>query len=54
MELIQIGAPQPRTMTSVREMFERMAQKEAEMVRAARERMRQGCHGTLRTAAMTR
>lgn len=42
MELIQIGTPQTQTQVSVREMFERLAQREAEMVRAARERMRQG------------
>lgn len=38
MELIQIGTPQAQT--TVREMFERLAQREAEMVRSARERMR--------------
>jgi hypothetical protein len=41
MALIQIGAPETKAMTSVREMFERLAQQEAEMVRAARERMQQ-------------
>ena len=38
MELIQIDAPQAQVQVSVREMFERLAQREAEMVRAARER----------------
>jgi len=42
MELIQIGAPQTKTMTSVRDIFARLAQQEADMVRAARERMQQG------------
>ena len=41
MELIQIDAPQAQAQVSVREMFERLAQQEAEMVRAARDRMRQ-------------
>ena len=45
MELIQIGAPQAQVQVSVREMFERLAQREAEMVRAARERMRQRASG---------
>ena len=40
MELIQIGTPQSKPMVSIREMFEQMAQREAEMVRLARERMR--------------
>ena len=39
MELIQIGVPQSKPAVSIREMFEQMAQREAEMVRAARERM---------------
>jgi hypothetical protein len=42
MELIQIGSTQPKTATSIREMFAMMAQREAEMVRAARERMMMG------------
>ena len=42
MQLIQIGTPQPKTWTSVREMFERLAQQEADMVRSARERMAHG------------
>ncbi len=41
MELIQIGTPEVKTWTSVREMFERLAQKEADMVRSAREHMTQ-------------
>ena len=45
MELIQIDAPQAQVQVSVREMFERLAQREAEMVRAARERMRQPASG---------
>ena len=40
MELIQIGTPQPKPAPSIREMFEQLARKEAEMIRAARERMR--------------
>ncbi len=38
MQLIQIGATQKKAPT-VREMFEQLAQREAEMIRAARERM---------------
>jgi hypothetical protein len=38
MQLIQIGPPQPQKMVSIREMFEQLAQKEAEMIREARER----------------
>lgn len=41
MQLIQIGTPQSNSTTTIREMFAQMAQREAEMVRAARERMRQ-------------
>ena len=40
MQLIQIGAPQPNKTATIREMFEQLAQREAEMIRAARERMR--------------
>ena len=44
MQLIQIGAPQTAAVTtpsvSIREMFERMAMREASMVREARERLR--------------
>ena len=43
MQLIQIGIKQSKTTVSVREMFERLAQREAEMVRAARERIRLEC-----------
>ena len=35
MELIQLGSPQPKPMT-IREMFALMAEREAEMIRAAR------------------
>lgn len=39
MELIQIGTTQPKPAVSIREMFEQMAKREAEMVRAARQEM---------------
>ncbi len=39
MELINIGVPHPKPAVSIREMFEQMAQQEAEMIRSARERM---------------
>ena len=39
MQLIQIGTPEPqKTTISIREMFEQMAEKEANMIREARER----------------
>ena len=40
MQLIQIGSPQaqPQKMVSIREMFEQLAQREADMIREARER----------------
>jgi hypothetical protein len=41
MQLIQIGAPQQNKAATIREMFEKMSQREAEMIRAARERMNQ-------------
>jgi hypothetical protein len=46
MQLIQIGTPQSKANVSVREMFEQLAQREAEMVRAARERIRLGSSST--------
>jgi len=38
MQLIQIGTPEPQKTVSIREMFEQLAQREAEMIREARER----------------
>ena len=38
MQLVQIGNPEPQKMVSIREMFEQMAQREAQMIREARER----------------
>ena len=38
MQLIQIGTPEPQKMVSIREMFDQLAQKEANMIREARER----------------
>jgi hypothetical protein len=38
MELIQIGTPATKPLLTVREMFERLAQREAEMIRAAHRR----------------
>ena len=38
MQLIQIGKTETPATVSIRELFERMAQKEAEMIREARER----------------
>lgn len=40
MQLVQIGITEQKPAPSIREMFELLAQREAEMVRAARERMR--------------
>lgn len=39
MELIQIGTPQSKPAMSIREMFEEMASREAEMIRAARQKL---------------
>ena len=39
MQLIQIGNPEPQKMVSIREMFEQLAKREAEMIRQARERL---------------
>jgi hypothetical protein len=39
MQLVQIGEKQPEKMVSIREMFEQLAQREAEMVRVARQRV---------------
>lgn len=41
MELIQIGVAQTQKMVSIREMFEQMAEREAEMIREARQRAEQ-------------
>ncbi|HVZ18174.1 MAG TPA: hypothetical protein VG897_13710 [Terriglobales bacterium] len=38
MQLIQIGARETEKTISIREMFEQLAQKEADMIREARER----------------
>jgi len=38
MQLIQIGTPEPQKSISIRQMFEQMAQREADMIREARER----------------
>ncbi|MGZ4814977.1 MAG: hypothetical protein ACXVZV_06200 [Terriglobales bacterium] len=38
MQLIQIGTTEPQKAISIREMFEQLAQKEADMIREARER----------------
>lgn len=46
MELIQIGATPAKPLT-IREMFEQMAQREAEMVRAARRGTSGATAGTL-------
>lgn len=40
MQLIQIGVQEPQKMVSVREMFEQLAQREAEMIREGRERLK--------------
>ena len=40
MQLVQIGTPQPEKMVGIREMFEQMAQREAQMIREARERLK--------------
>jgi hypothetical protein len=39
MELIQIGEPKAPKGITIQEMFEQLAQREAEMIREARERM---------------
>lgn len=39
MQLIQIGNPEPKPTVTIREMFQQMASREAEMVRAARQRI---------------
>jgi len=39
MQLVQIGVTQPEKTVSIREMFEQMAKREAEMIREARQRM---------------
>ena len=39
MELIQIGSPKPEQFVTIREMFERMARRESEMIHALRERV---------------
>lgn len=42
MQLIQIGVPaEAPKMVSIREMFERLAQREAEMIRQGRERLKE-------------
>lgn len=38
MQLVQIGVTQPEKTVSIREMFEQLAKREADMVREARER----------------
>ena len=37
MELIQIGSPQPEQFVTIREMIERMARRESEMIHNLRE-----------------
>ncbi len=39
MQLVQIGVTEPAKTVSIREMFEQMAKREADMVREARERL---------------
>lgn len=39
MQVVQIGVQEPVKMVSIREMFEQMAKREADMVREARERL---------------
>ena len=39
MQLIQIGKTEAPKMVSIRELFEQMAQREAQMIREARERV---------------
>jgi len=40
MQLIQIGSPEPQKTVSIREMFEQLAEREAEMIREGRERLK--------------